>query len=359
METQLDSVAGAALGKELLALVADLYPICRSITGDGVRETLRRIGERVPLEVHEVPTGTQAFDWTVPREWNIRDAYVKDARGRRVVDFQASQPPRRRATARRSTHGCRWQELKPHMPTIPEHPDWVPYRTSYYHDSWGFCLSHNALLALEDGEYEVCIDSSARGRSPDLRRVLPPGRERGRGALSTHVCHPSLANDNLSGSRWRRPSPGRSPTLPRRLSYRFLFVPGTIGSITWLARTRTASPASSTGSSSPASVTPERSRTSEAAAATPRSTGPSSTCSATRATTTRCVDFSPYGYDERQYCSPGFDLPVGCFMRTPWGRYPEYHTSADDLEFVRPRRSPTRWRRCLPRCASWRTTRRT
>ena len=334
METQLDSVAGAALGKELHALVADLYPICRSITGDGVRETLRRIGELVPLEVHEVPTGTQAFDWTVPREWNIRDAYVKDARGVRVVDFQASNlhvvsystPVRARMSL---------EELKSHMATIPEHPDWVPYRTSYYHDSWGFCLSENALLALQDGDYEVCIDSTLEDGHLTYGECYLPGESEDEVLVSTHVCHPSLANDNLSGIAVGGAGAPARAGRARRPAYRFLFVPGTIGSIVWLSGNRDHVVRIKhglvlTGVGIPGTITYKRSRRG-------------------RATIDRAfehvlmhsgdehevLDFTPYGYDERQYCSPGFNLPIGCFMRTGWGRYPEYHTSADDLELVR------------------------
>jgi aminopeptidase-like protein len=329
------TVAGTTVGEELHELVADLYPICRSITGDGLRETLRRIGAYVPLEVHEIPSGTQVFDWTVPREWNIRDAFVMDALGEKVIDFGAcnlhvvgySTPIRTRMP---------FAELKEHLATIPDHPDWIPYRTSYYREAWGFCLSHNSLLGLEDGEYEVCIDSTLEDGHLSYGEYYVPGEREDEVLISTHVCHPSLANDNLSGIAVATFLARAVTELPRRLSYRFLFVPGTIGAIAWLSTNQAGASRIKhglvlTGVGDPGSPTYKRSRR-----------GNADIDRAVEHVLARSgddfqvIDFSPYGYDERQYCSPGFDLPVGCFMRTPWGRYPEYHTSADNLDFVRP-----------------------
>jgi aminopeptidase-like protein len=327
------AIADQGVGEELHELVAELYPICRSITGDGVRETLRRLGNVVPLEVYEVPTGTQAFDWTVPREWNIRDAYVKDSRGRRVVDFGASNlhvvgystPVDQRMTL---------TQLKENVFTIPEHPDWVPYHTSYYRETWGFCLSHNALLDLEDGSFEVRIDSTLADGHLTYGEYYLRGEREDEVLISTHVCHPSLANDNLSGVAVAAQLARTLTALPRRLSYRFVFVPGTIGAIVWLSRNPDAVAKVRhglvlTGVGDRGRPTYKRSRRGNAdidraVEHVLRHSGDDY----------EIVDFSPYGYDERQYCSPGFDLPVGCFMRTPWGRYPEYHTSADDLDFV-------------------------
>lgn len=321
------------VGEELYELVADLYPITRSITGDGVRETLRRIGEILPLDVHEVPTGTQALDWTVPPEWNIRDAYVKDSRGRRVIDLAASNlhvvgystPVETRTTL---------AELKEHLYSLPEHPDWIPYRTSYYRESWGFCLDHNALLDLDEDLYEVRIDSTLEDGHLTYGEYYLPGDREAEVLVSTHVCHPSLANDNVSGLSVATLLARTLTRRPRRLSYRFLFVPGTIGAIVWLSRNReTVSRIEHglvlTGVGDRGRPTYKRSRRGNAdidraVEHVLRHSGDDY----------EVLDFSPYGYDERQYCSPGFDLPVGCFMRTPWGRYPEYHTSADDLDFV-------------------------
>ena len=223
------------VGRELHQFASMLYPICRSITGDGIRQTLALIGERIPLQISEVPSGTELFDWTVPREWNIRDAYIKDASGKRVVDFQRcnlhvlnySTPVHEKMSL---------AELKPHLFTIPEHPDWVPYRTSYYKENWGFCLSHNQLLALPDGEYEVCIDSTLSDGHLTYGECFLPGESEDEVLISCHACHPSLANDNLSGlvvaTALAKLLAGRN----LRYSYRFLFTPGTIGAITWLAR---------------------------------------------------------------------------------------------------------------------------
>jgi len=323
-----------ALGRQLYEGVADLYPICRSITGNGVRETLRRLQRVAPLTLHEVPSGADVFDWTVPREWNIRDAWVKNARGERVVDFQRSNlhvvnysvPVRRRLSL---------AELRPHLFTLPDQPSWIPYRTSYYKESWGFCLSQRQLDALPDGEYEVCIDSSLEPGSLTYGECCLPGESSDEIVVSCHVCHPSLANDNLSSLVIAARLAEHLGRLSLRYSYRFLFIPGTIGSITWLARNEAVVPRIRHGLvlaclGDAGRFTYKKSRRGDAiidraAAHVLRELGDH-----------EVVDFSPYGYDERQFCSPGFNLPVGRLSRTPHGRFPEYHTSADDLEFVKP-----------------------
>jgi aminopeptidase-like protein len=330
---QADTVDPRELGEEMYEFVSELFPICRSITGDGLRETLRRVGDHVPLEIREVPSGTQVFDWTVPREWNIREAYVKDAGGRRVIDFKAnnlhvvnySVPTRGRMSL---------DELKDHLTTIPERPGWVPYRTSYYRESWGFCLSHDTLLGLEDGEYEVCIDSTLENGSLSYGEYHVPGSTEDEVLISTHVCHPSLANDNLSGVAVATFLARVLTSKPRRLSYRFLFVPGTIGAITWLhanerrvSRIKHGLVLTCVGDAGP--VTYKRSRRGDADV--DRAVAHALLHSGDDH---ELLDFAPDGYDERQYCSPAFDLPVGCFMRTPHGRFAEYHTSADNLDFV-------------------------
>ncbi len=324
------------VGEQMHAFMARLYPICRSITGAGVRETLRLIQERIPIEVHQVPTGTKVFDWTVPKEWNIRDAWIKDSSGQRLVDFQKlnlhvvsySSPVNAR---------MRLAELQSHLHTDSDHPESVPYRTSYYKESWGFCLSASQLSTFrEDEEYEVCIDSSLTEGSLTYGELLLPGDEPGEVLISCHICHPSLANDNLSGIAVATELALALQSQPRRYSYRFLFLPGTIGAITWLARNQP-DPASIqhgfvlTCVGDPGSSTYKRSRRGDAeidrafAHVLAHSGAPY-----------EVVDFSPYGYDERQYCSPGFNFPVGCLMRSQHGRFPEYHTSADNLDFVRP-----------------------
>ena len=316
-------------------LVTELYPLCRSITGDGVRKTLEILRKRVALDVHEVPTGTSVFDWTVPKEWNVRDAYVAAADGRRVIDFKRSNlhvlgysvPVRERMSLAR---------LREHLFSRPDLPDAIPYRTSYYRETWGFCLSDRQLRALPDGEYDVVIDSTLAPGSLTYGECYLPGAEDDEVLLSCHVCHPSLCNDNLSGIAVVAALAEYLASRPRRYSYRVLFIPGTIGSITWLARnedrvSKIKHGLVVTGVGDRGAFTYKRSRRGDAeidrvvAHVLRHADGPH-----------RVIDFVPYGYDERQYCSPGFDLPVGCFMRTPHGEYAEYHTSADDLGFVTP-----------------------
>lgn len=321
-----------SLGEEMHGLVARLYPLCRSITGDGVRETLAVLREHIPLELHEVPTGTRVFDWTVPKEWNIRDAYVEAPSGERVVDFRESNlhvvgysvPVRARLPL---------SELSEHLHSLPERPDWVPYRTSYWNETWGFCLQHNRLLELADGEYEVCIDSTLADGHLTYGELVLPGASADEVLISTHVCHPSLANDNLAGIAVAVWLATRLAERATRYSYRLLFVPGMIGPITWLARNADAVGGIRHGLvltllGRPGSFVYKRSRRGEAEI--------DRVASHVLADVGELRDFDPYGYDERQYCSPGFDLPVGRLTRAPHGEFPEYHTSADDLELVRP-----------------------
>jgi aminopeptidase-like protein len=326
-------IAGA--GKEMYGLVAELYPLCRSITGDGVRRTLDIVGREIDLDVHEVPTGTRVLDWTVPREWNLRDAWVEDPSGRRVIDVRVSNlhvvsysaPVRARMPL---------AELRRHLHTLPEHPGWIPYRTTYYAEDWGFCLSHNQLAALPEGEYRVRIDSTLTEGSLTYGECLVPGRTPEEVLITCHVCHPSLANDNLSGIAVATWLAKRLQGISPRWTYRLLFIPGTIGSITWLALHESQVERIHHGLvlacvGDPGPLTYKRSR---------RSTTPIDQAMthvlASSGRPHQVVDFSPYGYDERQFCSPGFDLAVGCLSRTPYGQYPQYHTSADDLDLVRP-----------------------
>ena len=222
-------------GKEMHQLIADLFPICRSITGNGVRQTLRRIAQDIPLQVHEVPSGTKVFDWTVPREWNVQDAYVRNSTGEKVIDFHRSNLHLQHySTPIRQTISL--NELKQHLFSIPEHPEWIPYRTSYYKENWGFCLSHNDLQQLEDGEYEVVIDSTLSDGHLTYGECFLPGESMEEVLIYTHVCHPSMGNDNLSGISLAVHLAETMTHVSHTYSYRFLFCPGTIGSITWLAR---------------------------------------------------------------------------------------------------------------------------
>lgn len=333
------------IGEQLHRFAAELYPICRSITGDGVRQTLAQINRRIPVQITEVPSGTAAFDWTVPREWNIRDAYIKDPAGKRVVDFQRSNlHVLNYSTPVRATLPL--SELRKHLFTLPEHPDWIPYRTAYYKDAWGFCLPHNQMLALADGNYEVCIDSSLQDGHLTYGECYIPGSSADEVLISTHVCHPSLANDNLSGLTVATALAELLSGRDLRYSYRFLFIPGTIGAITWLARNREnvgriRHGLVLTGIGDPGGFHYKKSRrgnaeVDQAAAHVLRHQDES----------WEILDFSPYGYDERQYCSPGFNLPVGCLMRSVWGTFPEYHTSADNLDFIRPKHMAASLRIC-------------
>lgn len=334
LQALLHEDGSAAAVAHVWPLMEVLYPLCRSITGAGVRATLDHVERLIPLQRTEVPSGTRAFDWEVPLEWNVRDAYVADADGTRVVDFRDNSlhvmsysVPVRRAVTR--------SELDEHLHSLPDHPDWIPYRTSYYRAQWGFCLRHRDRQRLGPGPFEVVVDSTLAPGSLTYAECVIPGATQSEAIIYTHTCHPSLANDNLSGiaaavvlaqaMRQERP----------RLTWRFIFGPGTIGSLTWLSRNenrlhviRGGLTIGLLGDSGP--LTFKRSRRGDT------STDRAAEYVLPRASSqVRFMDFEPYGYDERQFCSPGFDLPVGRVTRSPNGQYPEYHTSADDLQFIR------------------------
>jgi aminopeptidase-like protein len=322
-------------GKELYEFASRLYPICRSITGNGVRETLRLVGARIPLVVHEVPSGSRAFDWEVPLEWNIDDASVTDPDGRRVVDFQAhnlhivsySEPV---------TTSLSLEELAPRLHTSSENPEWIPYRTSYYRRSWGFCLRHCDRERLRPGSYRVEVKSSLARGSLTYGEALIPGRTREEVLFFTHVCHPSLANDNTSGISIAAALAQWIAGEPRRYTYRFVFAPGTIGSLCWLKRNesrlgriRHGLVLALLGDPGPLTYKMSRRESSEidaVAAYVLPSVDPRA----------QVIPFSPYGYDERQLCSPGFNLPVGRLTRSVNGGYAQYHSSADDLSLIQP-----------------------
>ncbi|WP_328702983.1 DUF4910 domain-containing protein [Arenibaculum pallidiluteum] len=326
---------GPSIGDAIHGTAARLFPICRSITGDGVRRTLAELGALIPLEIHEVPSGTAVFDWTVPREWNIRDAYVRDARGVRVVDFRVSNL-HVVSYSRPVSAVMPLSELRRHIHTLPDQPGLIPYRTSYYNEDWGFCMAHEQLMRLPEGLYEVLIDATLEDGSLTYGEHLHQGATDEEVLLSAHVCHPSLANDNCSGLAVLAHLARRIASLRTRYSYRFLFAPGTIGAITWLSRNRErvgrirhGIVVSCVGDRGEPSY--KRSRRGDAfidraMAHVLRHASPAPAI----------LDFSPYGYDERQYCSPGFDLPVGLFQRSRFGQFPEYHTSADNLGFIDP-----------------------
>jgi aminopeptidase-like protein len=338
-----DPATSGDLDAEMYELARRLYPICRSITGGGVRETLRIIGEVVPIDVTEVPSGTPVLDWTVPREWNIRDAWIADPSGNRIVDFRRSNlhvvsystPIHERMSL---------AELRPHLHTLPEHPNWIPYRTSYYKEAWGFCLTQRTLDGLVDGEYEVRIDSTLGDGSLTYGEVVVPGTVQDEVLISTHVCHPSLADDNVSGMAVAAFLARHFARRPRRLTLRFLFAPGTIGAITWLSRNqdrvgriRAGLTLTCLGDSHPFTYKRTVFGAAEIDRVVPRAL-------ASMSLPHDVIDYFPYGYDERQYNSPGFRLPVGSLMRGRHGRFPEYHTSADDLSFITAERLGESWR---------------
>jgi aminopeptidase-like protein len=312
-----------------------LFPLCRSLTGDGVRATFDILSEHVPISRTEVPSGTQVFDWTVPDEWNIRDAYVAAPDGTRVIDFRES-----------SLHVVGYSEpvrttlpleqLRERLFALPELPDVIPYRTSYYSRTWGFCLPHNRLLELEPGDYEVVIDSTLGPGHLTYGEVVLEGAGEGDVLISTYVCHPSLANDNLSGIAVATMVAKALAGRDLRHTYRFVFAPGTIGPLTWLHDNQatldrivhglTVSCIGDAGNH-----TYKRSRHHDAVI--------------NRAVETvlrdsgkphAVLEWEPWGGDERQFNSLGFDLPVGTLMRTPHGGFDGYHTSADSLDRISP-----------------------
>jgi aminopeptidase-like protein len=328
-------IVTADIGDEIFALAAKIYPICRSITGNGVRETLHELRKHIPLDIHEVPTGTAVFDWTIPREWNIRDAYIKNERGEKIIDFARSNlhvmsysvPRRLRIPL---------TQLKHHLYTLPERPDLIPYRTSYYKEDWAFCITHRQFESLQDGTYEVLIDSSLTEGHLTYGEYFHRGETSDEFLFSAHICHPSLANDNCSGVALLSYLAERMTGVQTRYSYRFLFAPGTIGAITWLARNEDNTQRIKHGlvvsmigdAGGPTYKKSRRGNTmiDRAVVHVLQHSGLKPTV----------LDFSPYGYDERQYCSPGFNLPVGLLQRSKFGEIPQYHTSADNLDFIRP-----------------------
>jgi aminopeptidase-like protein len=324
-----------AVGRDAYELIRRLFPLCRSLTGDGVRATFDVLEDEIPITRTEVPSGTKVFDWTVPDEWSIRDAYIAAPDGTRVVDFRRS-----------SLHVVSYSEpvrttlpleqLRSHLFTLAEQPDVVPYRTSYYERTWGFCLSHRQLLDLRPGEYEVVIDSTLEPGHLCYAELVIEGEEEGEVLVSTYVCHPSLANDNLSGIAVSAMLARELLDKRLRYTYRFLFAPGTIGPIAWLHGNRDVLDRIEHGLTlscigDGGDFTYKRSRRGDAEVDQAMET-----VLRDSGAPHRVLPWEPWCGDERQFCSPGFDLPVGCLMRTPHGEFAGYHTSADGLERIRP-----------------------
>jgi aminopeptidase-like protein len=319
---------------DLHGLVRELFPINRSLTGAGVRETLAILARYLRLEINEVPSGTAVLDWHVPMEWNIRGATIRALDGHRLVDFADSNlhvigysKPVHRIVSR--------GELAQHVYTLPDQPDFIPYRTGYFADDWGFCIPYNLWRTMLDESYRIDIESDLSPGSLTYAELFLPGELSDEVLITAHVCHPSLANDNLSGVVVATALAMRQATRTRRLGYRFLFLPATIGSITWLARNesrldkiRHGLVLTCVGDAGRFHYKQSRSGATidDAVAHILLHSGHQY----------ETMPFNPYGYDERQFCSPGFDLPVGCLMRSVYGTFPEYHTSADDTNFVKP-----------------------
>jgi len=325
------------LALEMSQLLQRLFPICRSITGQGVRTTLQILQEHIPLQIYEIPSGTKVFDWTIPPEWNIKDAWIKNSRGEKIIDFQKSNlyvlnysiPTHQKISL---------TNLKSHLHTLPNHPEWIPYLTSYYQENWGFCLPHQQFEQLPEDEYEVFIDSELKQGYLTYGEFLIPGKTNQEILLTCYTCHPSLCNDNLSGvvllTFLAKFLLQQKETL--QYSYRFLFIPETIGAITWLSLNENKTQNIKAGLvatcvGDQGNVTYKKSRQ-----------GNSLIDQAVEKILQesqepyQIIDFFPSGSDERQFCSPGFNLPVGSLMRTRYGKFPEYHTSADNLKFISP-----------------------
>lgn len=336
MSTRTAPDTGDTRGRELYALCAELYPLLRSLTGEGVRATLRILRRECGLEIHRIASGEPALDWTVPPEWNVQEAWLRGPAGDLLADI-------RQHTLSLVSYSVPFEgtvdlgELRPHLHSLPDRPDWIPYRTSYWTRQWGFCLAHRVVERLEPGHYDVCVKTTLTSGEMNWGELVLPGTLREEILITTHICHPSMANDNCSGMAIAaRLAAEFARRGGHRRTLRFLFAPGTIGAIVWLARhleerqrIRHALVLAGLGDSGALSVKHSRHghlEIDETALRLARARGRPFVE----------LPFSPYGYDERQYASPGINLPTIVVSRSPFGTYPQYHTSADDLNFVRP-----------------------
>lgn len=325
-------------GEEIHDLCRRLFPICRSITGDGVRQTFHILREYLPeLKTFEVPTGEKCFDWEIPNEWNIRDAYIIAPNGEKIVDFKKSNLHIVNYSAPFDGE-IELAELQKHLYSLPEQPDAIPYITSYYKERWGFCITENQRQKLENGKYKVVIDSDLKPGNLTYGEIILKGESEREIFLSTYICHPSMANNELSGIavttflvRWL------NSLENRKFTYRVVFVPETIGSIVYLSRNLEALKSNVFAGYVLTCIGDERaySYLSSRAENTP------SDKIALHVLQNLHPEFKKYsfldrGSDERQYCSPNVDLPMASLMRTKYGEYPEYHTSHDDLNLVTP-----------------------
>lgn len=323
-----------SVGLEMHELMRDLFPICRSITGNGVRETLSIIQKHIPINIHEVASGTKVFDWEIPKEWNVRDAYVKDDKGNKIIDFKENNlhlvgysiPINKKMSL---------AELNEHLYSLENQPDAIPYITSYYKEHWGFCLTHEQRMKLEDVGYEVVIDSELKDGHLTYGELLIPGKLEEEIFLSTYVCHPSMANNELSGPVLATYLAKWILSEKRRYSYRIIFIPETIGSITYLSQHHEEMKEKIVAGYNLTCVGDDRSY-SYLPSRQGNSLSDKVAINILSANQPGYISYSflDRGSDERQYCSPGIDLPIATIMRTKYGEYPEYHTSLDNLDLV-------------------------
>ena len=321
------------IGEKMYALMEELYPIARSITGQGVRKTLKILQNNFQLKIKEVSSGTNVFDWKIPQEWNVRDAYIMNNKNKKIVDYKRSNLHILQYSEKIKKK-IKTSELKKHIFTLPDQPNNIPYVTSFYSKNWGFCMSHNEFLKLNDDEYFVNIESNHKDGSLTYGEYLIKGEVNEEILISTYVCHPSLCNDNLSG-------PVLAATLAEYLSkqklhysIRFLFIPETIGAITWLALNENKIKnivhglvATCLGDSGISTYKKSRDGDNIIDKVVEEVLIESGK-------PYKIMDFWPSGSDERQFCSPAFNLPVGSLMRTPYDMFDEYHTSEDNLSFM-------------------------
>ena len=325
-------------GRNMYELAGRLFPICRSITGNGFRQSLEMIREILPeIQVFEIPSGTAVYDWTVPKEWNIRGGWIKNLQGDTIIDFNdcnlhvmGYSVPVRQTISR--------EELLDHIFTQPEQPEWIPYVTSYYKERWGFCMSDRQKQALTDAEYEVCIDSTLEDGYLTYGELVLPGETDDEIFFSTYLCHPSMANNELSGPCVQTEVIKYLKSLShRRYTYRFVFIPETIGSIAYLSRNlevlqqhvKAGFVLSCVGDNRTYSMVSTKYEDTLADRVL------------NNVLKFHYPDYLRYSFmkrasDERQYGSAGVDLPVCAFCRSKYHEYPEYHTSADNMDLISP-----------------------